>query len=147
MKTIRAREWMTRNPITVTSKTTLPDAHKLMTEKKIRRLPVVDNGKLVGIITRGDVRGAEPSGATTLSIYELHYPLSKLTVGEIMTKHPMTVFPETPVYEAAQLMLQHKVAGLPVVDDGRVVGILTESDIFRMVVKLWEQEPAQKVAA
>jgi CBS domain-containing protein len=134
------REWMSRNPVTCDSKTTLPEAHKLLMEKKIRRLLVVDHGKLVGIITRGDIRGAEPSGATTLSVWELHYLLAKLTIAEIMTRNPITIAPDTPVYQAAKIMLEKKIAGLPVVDDGHVVGIITESDIFRMVVKAWDDE-------
>ncbi|MBL8058772.1 MAG: CBS domain-containing protein [Anaerolineales bacterium] len=140
MKDTFVREWMTPDPVTVSSLTTLPEAHKLMAQRKIRRLLVVDDGRLVGIITRGDVRGAEPSGATTLSIYELNYLLAKLTIGAIMTRHPVTVGPDTPIREAARLMLEHKIAGLPVVADGRVVGIITESDIFRLVAKTWGAE-------
>ena len=140
MKNTFVRDWMTSNPVTCSSDTTLPDAHKIMTERKIRRLPVVDHGRLVGIVTRGDVRGAEPSGATTLSIYELNYLLAKLTIGSIMTKDPASVTPATPIREAAALMLEKKIAGLPVVENDRVVGIITESDIFRMVVKLWGEE-------
>lgn len=147
MKRTLVREWMTPDPVIISSKTTLPDAGQLMTERKIRRLPVVDNGRLVGIVTRGDIRGAQPSGATSLSIYEIHYLLAKLSVNEIMTRNPITVAPDAPIYEAARLMLQHKIAGLPVVEAGRVVGIITESHIFRMVVKVWEQESAQAPAA
>jgi CBS domain-containing protein len=131
---------MTRVPVTCTSRTTLPEAHKLLMEKRIRRLLVVDDGKLVGIITRGDIRGAEPSGATTLSVWELHYLLARLTIGEIMTRNPITVSPETPIYQAAKIMLDKKIAGLPVVEGHQVVGIITESDIFRLVVKAWDDE-------
>ncbi len=142
MKRTLVQEWMTPNPVTCPSNTSLPDVHKLMTERKIRRLLVVDDGQLVGIITRGDVRGAEPSGATTLSIYELNYLLAKLTVDHIMTRHPVTVTADTPIYAAAGLMLENKIAGLPVLSGGRVIGIITESDIFRMVVKAWSQADA-----
>lgn len=131
------RDWMTTNPITVLPKTTLPDAHKLMKESKIRRLPVVDHGHLTGIVTLGDVREAQPSNATSLSIFELHYLLSKLTVDKIMTREPITISPDAGVREAARLMLDHKIGGLPVVQDGRLVGIITESDIFRVLA----QEP------
>lgn len=144
MKDTFVREWMTANPVVVSSRTSLPEAHKLMTERKIRRLLVVDEGRLVGIITRGDVRGAQPSGATTLSIYELNYLLARLTLGEIMTKNPVSVTPDTPIREAARLMLEKKIAGLPVLEGDRVVGIITESDIFRFVVKAWEAEGAQR---
>lgn len=139
------RDWMTPNPITVNSRTPLPEAHQLMMTHRIRRLPVVDDGVLVGIVTRGDIRGAQPSEATSLSIYEIHYLLSRLTVGQIMSRPVITVAPDMTVQAAAALMLQHKIAGLPVVEDGRVVGIITESDIFRMVAQAWveEKEPME----
>ena len=136
METMVVKDWMTKNVVTATTHTTLPDAHKLMKEHKIRRLPVLDDhGHLVGIITRGDVREASPSDATTLSIYELNYLLAKLTVDKIMTKNPVTVTSDTLVKEAARLMLEHKIGGLPVVENSKVVGIITESDIFRVMVQ------------
>lgn len=132
---------MTPEVVVVTPDTTLPDAHRLMSENEIRRLPVVKNGRLVGIITRGDVRGAEPSEATSLSIWELNYLLARLKVKEIMTPNPVSVAPEATIREAAQLMLDNKISGLPVVDEGKgVVGIITESDIFRLVVSQWREE-------
>ena len=140
------RDWMTPDPITINPKTTLPEAHKLMREAHIRRLPVVDHGKLVGIVTLGDVREASPSDATTLSIYELNYLLSKLTIEKIMTREPYTIAPEATIREAAQLMLEHKLGGLPVVEQDRVVGIITESDIFRLLVQESALEPARSYA-
>jgi acetoin utilization protein AcuB len=116
-----------------------------MKEYSIRRLPVVENDKLVGMVTLGDVRGAEPSGATALSIWEINYLISKLRVEEIMTPDPVVVSEEAMVGEAAHLMLKYKISGLPVVDaEGILVGIITESDIFRMVVHDWlkEAEPS-----
>ena len=141
MKTELVKNWMTPDPICAAPDTSLPEAHQMMKDHRVRRLPVMDaQRKLVGIVTRGDIRGAEPSEATSLSIYEVHYLLSRLTLERIMTIDPVTVGPNTTVRQAAQLMLQHKIAGLPVVDGGRVVGIITESDIFRLVVKMWEAE-------
>ena len=141
MKTELVRSWMTPDPVCARPEMPLPEAHKLMKDHQIRRLPVVDQeGHLVGIVTRGDIRGAEPSQATSLSIYELNYLLSRLTLERIMTKDPITVIPDTTLGDAARLMLEHKIAGLPVVEGQRVVGIITESDIFRMVVATWEQE-------
>lgn len=140
MKTELVKDWMTPNPICITPETTLPEAHRIMKEHNIRRLPVVKDGKLLGIITRGDVRGAEPSEATSLSFFELNYLLSRLTVDRIMTHNPITIRPDETVYDAARLMLQNKIAGLPVVERGQLVGILTESDIFRMIVRMWEKE-------
>lgn len=128
------KDWMTPDPITIGPNTTLPEANRLMKECGIRRLPVVDNGRLVGIVTLGDVREASPSTATSLSIYELNYLLSRLTVEKIMTRDPITIAPETSLEAAARLMLEHKIGGLPVVDGAKVVGIITESDIFRLLV-------------
>jgi CBS domain-containing protein len=128
--------WMTEDVVTIAPDMPLPDVHKLMTEEEIRRLPVVDeHGKLVGIVTLGDVREAEPSSATSLSVWELNYLLSKLTVKEIMTKNPITVRNTATLGEAARTMLERRVGGLPVVDEhNKLVGIITESDIFSMVV-------------
>ena len=140
------RDWMTRNPITATPDTTLPDAHKLMKDHRIRRLLIVKDDQLVGIVTRGDVRGAEPSEATSLSIFELNYLIGKLTLDRIMTKDPLTVSPETTIGEAARLMLERKISGLPVLEGHRLVGIITESDIFRLVVKMWDQESRKEPA-
>jgi acetoin utilization protein AcuB len=141
MKCAMVRDWMTVNPITIGPETTLPEAHRLMMANSIRRLPVISDGQLVGIVTLGDVRGAEPSGATSLSIWEMNYLLSRLPVEEIMTPRPFTVSANGTLGEAAQMMLKYKISGLPVVDhSGALVGMITESDIFRMVVEDWLQE-------
>nr|MBN1228777.1 CBS domain-containing protein [Anaerolineae bacterium] len=128
------KDWMTTDPVTITDETTLPEAARLMKEKNIRRLPVVVDGRLVGIVTWGDIREASASDSTSLSKFELGYLLNKLTVGQIMTRSPITVRPLTTISRAAQLMLEHKIGGLPVMDHNRLVGIITESDIFRMLV-------------
>jgi acetoin utilization protein AcuB len=134
------KDWMTKDVITVRPDTTLPEAHRLMTEMKIRRLPVVKKGRLVGIITRGDVRGAEASEATSLSIWELNYLLSRLKIEKLMTRNPVTVSPGDTIGHAAELMLAHKISGLPVLDEaGQIVGIITESDIFRLIVSDWRE--------
>ncbi len=139
MKNELVREWMTADVITVTPDTTLPEADRLIVDNMIRRLPVVKNGKLVGICTYGDIREARPSPATSLSIWELNYLLSQLTIGEIMTTNSITISPEATIGEAARLMLKNQISGLPVVDlHNHLVGIITESDIFRMVVQQWE---------
>lgn len=138
------KEWMTPDPITICPETTLPEANRLMKECGIRRLPVVEHGHLVGIITLGDVREASPSNATSLSIYELNYLISRLTVGKMMTQDPVTITPDTSIEAAARLMLEHKIGGLPVVEGTKVVGIITESDIFRLLVT--EGEPRHSFA-
>lgn len=139
MKQFLVADWMTKDVVTATPDTTLPEAHRLMTEHKIRRLPIIDrNGRLVGIVTRGDIRGAEPSAATSLSIWELNYLLARLKIAEIMTADPVTIRPEATIQEAAQLMMDKKISGLPVLGrNGQVVGIITESDIFRLIVTEW----------
>jgi len=148
MKKELVRNWMTQDVVTVKPSTTLPEAHQIMMDEEIRRLPVVDdNGVLVGIVTLGDVRGAQPSPATSLSIWELNYLLSSLIVEKIMTPKPMTITPEATIGAAARTMLEHRISGLPVVDEnGKLAGIITESDIFSMVViHEWsegEAEPA-----
>jgi acetoin utilization protein AcuB len=140
MKTIiRVKEWMTTPVISVEADTPVADAYNIMMERSIRRLPVVQNGKIVGIVTLGDLREARPSSATSLSIYELNYLLSKLTVDKVMTHNPFTMSPETPIQLAAKMMMDRKVGGLPVADEeGNLVGIITESDIFSMLVDQWE---------
>jgi acetoin utilization protein AcuB len=128
------RDWMAPNPITIDSKTTVPSAHKLMKEYSIRRLPVVERERLVGIVTLGDLRGAEPSDVNLLSKYELKDLQAKQTVEEIMTWEPIAANPDMTLQQAARLMMTHRIAGLPVVQDDKLVGIITESDIFRAMV-------------
>jgi len=127
--------WMTAPAKVIAITTPVLEAYNMMMQWGIRRLPVVEGERLVGIVTLGDLREARPSPATSLSVYELNYLLSKLTVGEVMTHNPFTVTPNTTIKEAAGIMLSRKVSGLPVVDDdGRPIGIITESDLFRVLV-------------
>lgn len=143
MRLYNVRDWMTPDPITIGPKTTLNTAYIIMKDYAIRRLPVIDDGVLVGIVTWGDLREASASDATSLSIWELNYLLSKLTVDDFMTRDVYTIHAENTIHDAAKLMMEHKLSGLPVVDDaGTVVGIITESDIFRMVVQQWEEAEA-----
>ena len=139
MKQELVRKWMTPDPIKISIDASLTDAHELLQEYDIRRLPVVDKqGHLIGIVTLGDVREASPSDATSLSIWEVHYLLAKLKIREIMTPDPITIYTTDTIADAANVMLEHKISGLPVVDpDGRLVGVITESDIFRLVVQAW----------
>ncbi len=132
------REWMSSPVLTIRSEAAISLAHSMMKENKVRRLTVVDElERLVGILTIGDVREASPSDATTLSIWELNYLWAQLTVGKIMSHDVVVVKPDDTIFEAAKLMLDHKISGLPVVDEtGKLIGIITESDIFRMVVRL-----------
>ena len=144
------RDWMSRDVITVDADTLLSEADALMAGHMIRRLPVLDNGRLVGIVTYGDVRSARPSTAKSMNIWEMQFLLSQLVVAEIMSINPVTIIQDATVGEAAQLMLKHRVGGLPVVDTaGVLVGIITESDIFRLVVRDWlrsEGDPPEPFA-
>jgi acetoin utilization protein AcuB len=130
---MRIRDVMTKNPITVESETLVLEAQKIMREKNIRRLLIVDKGKLTGIVTQHDLLAASPSPATSLSVYELNYLLSKMKVKEIMKKNPITVTPDTPFEEALSVGQEKKIGSFPVVDDGKLVGIATESDIVRVL--------------
>ena len=146
MKTELVQDWMSDKLITVTPDTTLPEADKLMRDRGIRRLPVVENGRLVGLITSTDVRDANPSDATSLSIWEMNYLLSQLKVREIMAEELITVAGDASISEAAQLMLLNKIGGLPVLDEaGNLIGIITESDIFRLVVQAWARRDDEAV--
>ncbi len=128
---------MTVNPITVTVDATLPDIARLMHDKKIRRVPVMDkNGNLTGIISDRDVRENMPSPATTLSKWEINTLLDKLTAAEIMTSPVLVTAPDCPLEEAARVLLERKIGALPVVRDGELVGIVTETDFFRAFVDM-----------
>jgi acetoin utilization protein AcuB len=132
---VLVREWMSNPVISTTPDALISNAHEVMKAHDVRRLPVLKNDKLVGIVTIGDVREASPSDATTLSIWELNYLWAQLNVERIMSHGVLTVHPTTPILDAAELMLNQKVSGLPVVSEsGELVGMITESDIFKMLV-------------
>ena len=132
---MRIRDMMTKNPVTVDSETLVMDAQKIMKENNVRRLPVVDKGKLLGIVTKHDILEASPSPATSLSVHELNYLLSKMKVKEIMKKNPLTLTPDTPFEEALKIGQEKKIGSFPVVENGKLVGIATESDIVRFLTR------------
>jgi acetoin utilization protein AcuB len=132
---MRIKDVMTKNPITVDSETLVLDAQKIMKERNIRRLPIVDKGKLVGIVTQHDLLEAAPSPATSLSVHELNYLLSKMKVKEIMKKNPVTIPPDTPFEDALKMGQEKKIGSFLVVEDGKLVGITTESDIVRFLTR------------
>ena len=132
------QNWMTTDVVSVGPDTSLLKVGKLMKDHHIRRIPVVDEqGQVVGIISDRDVRDASPSKATTLDMYEMHYLLAELKAKNIMTPKPITVKPSDTVEQAALIMLDHKVGGLPVVDDGgKLVGIISDHDVFKALVDI-----------
>lgn len=132
------REWMTKNVVTVKPETSMLKASKLMKDYDIRRLPVVDDkGVVIGIVSDRDIKEASPSNATTLDAHELYYLLSELKIKSIMTANPITIREDSTVGAAAILMEQKAIGGLPVVDDaGRVVGIVTDHDIFKLLTDI-----------
>jgi acetoin utilization protein AcuB len=126
------KDWMTREPITITDETSMIKAIHIMKQHRFRRLPVLHQGRLVGMVTDRDLKEASPSKATTLDVHELYYLLAELQVKEIMTRNPLSVLQEDTVEHAAQLMLENTISGLPVLDaNGELVGIITQSDVFR----------------
>ncbi len=130
-------ERMTRNPVTILETASIDDGIHLMRERRVRRLPVLDSsGKMVGIVSDKDLLHAAPSPATSLSVYELHYLLARLTIKQVMSSPVISVTADTPIEEAAAVMADHKIGGLPVVEGGALVGIITETDIFKILVEL-----------
>ncbi|MBC7234712.1 MAG: CBS domain-containing protein [Chloroflexi bacterium] len=131
------KERMSRHPITIKPETSLYDALRIMRESKIRRLPVLDeDGKLVGIVLEKDLLYASPSPATSLSVYELNYLISRIKVEDLMTKNVITVAEDCPLEEAARIMVDNDIGGLPVMRGDTLVGMITESDLFKIFLEL-----------
>jgi acetoin utilization protein AcuB len=130
-------KWMTPNVITIDKNESLGTALRLMRENRIRRLPVVSKGKLVGIVSDRDLKGALPSQATSLDVWELHGLLDRLRIADIMTRKVITTTPDATIERVALVMLEKKIEGLPVLDAaGDIVGIVTEGDIFRALTEV-----------
>lgn len=130
------RDFMTENLIVASPDTKIFDAVELMNKNDIHRLPVLDNGKLVGIITEGTIQEAMPSKATSLSVYEMNYLLNKTTVKDVMIKNVATIGPSAQLEDAIAEMRQRNVGVLPVLDNGQLVGIITNNDIFDAFLKI-----------
>src|SRR5678815_5149893 len=126
---------MTAKPITIDPEMPMLQARQRMADARIRHLVVVDDARVVGIVTDRDIRLNLPSPATSLSVWELNYLLPQLTVGGVMSKTVIVVEPDRPVAEAARIMMDHKIGALPVVEEGRLVGIITESDFVRAMAR------------
>ena len=136
------KDRMTPNPVTITPDTSFPDAFRILQEKKIRHLPVVEEGKLIGIVTRTDLLHASPSAATSLSVFEINYLLANLHIKEVMVSPPITVPEDDPLEEAARVMVNKKIGCLPVMRNGDMVGMLTETDLFETFVEILGGEKA-----
>jgi acetoin utilization protein AcuB len=131
------RDRMTPNPTTATEDMSFEEALHIMKEKKIRRLPVVNkSGRLCGIVVQKDLFSASPSTATSLSVFEVHYLLSKLKIKEVMIKKVVTVGDDCPLEEAARIMVDHQIGCLPITKEGKLLGIITETDIFKTFVEI-----------
>lgn len=132
------RDRMSSPAVTVTADTPFQDALSLMRDRKFRRLPVVnEHGHLVGIVSERDLLHAAPSPATSLSVWEVNYLLWKLQIKDVMTENVITVSPETPIEDAAQIMTTRRIGGLPVLDKhGAVLGLITETDVFHAFTEL-----------
>jgi acetoin utilization protein AcuB len=129
-------ERMSHPVITISPDLPIVDALNLMKRERIRRAPVVKEGNLVGIVSDKDLLNASPSPVTSLSVWEMNYLLSKITVKEVMTKKVISVLEHTPIEEAARIMVDNKIGGLPVLRDGELVGIITETDLFKIFLEL-----------
>ena len=134
------RDWMTPNPLTVTSNVTIPEAYWMMVKQKIRRLLVVDDEDLVGVITIDDLRQKIPFTTFSLDAVRASDALTHYPIGKIMSLNPKTISLDIPLVKAAQLMLENNISTLPVMDDDKLVGIITESDIFHAFVEFAEEK-------
>lgn len=143
----QVKDWMNSHVITVSGSSTLPDAYWLMLENDVRRLPVVEDGVLVGIVTMEDLRRMDPIEAAGYDIIRISNMLAKLPIRQLMTKNPKTIAPTESLVKAAQLMLRNKISTLPVLDGDELVGIITERDIFRAFVESEEQREQVERAA
>lgn len=137
------KDRMTIDPVTVTPETSFPEAFQLIRERGIRHLPVVDEeGKLIGVVARADLLHATPSTTTTLSVFEMNFLVANLHVREVMSTPPVTVSEDAPLEEAARVLVEKKIGCLPVMRDGELAGLITETDIFEVFVEILGGEEA-----
>jgi CBS domain-containing protein len=129
------RRWMSSPALLVDESMPLPDVRQRLKQQFVRRLPVVNAaGQLVGIVTEGDINRVSDSHITDVRDYSLYHRVADLPIGEVMTRTVVTVTPDTPILDVARLLLRHRIGGVPVVEDGRIIGMITESDLFRLIV-------------
>jgi CBS domain-containing protein len=129
------RSWMSSPALVVDELTLLPDVRQRLKQQRVRRLPVLNaSGQLVGIVTEGDINRVSDSHITDVRDYSLYHRVADLPIREIMTRTVVTVTPDTPILVVARLLLEHRIGGVPVLEDGQVIGMITESDLFRLIV-------------
>jgi acetoin utilization protein AcuB len=132
------KDRMTKHPLTISKDTSISATHRYMQEQQVRHLPVVDKaGRMVGLVTEDDLLKAEPSSATSLSVWEIHSLLDRVKVSDVMVRDVIKTAEDIPIEEAAHLMLEHKIGCLPVMRGDKLVGIITESDLFRTFMELF----------
>ncbi len=129
-------DWMTKKVFTITPEESISEAIKMLREKGIKHLPVIKTARLKGILSDRDIKDFSPSSATTLDIYELHYLLARTKVKEVMKTKVFTTSADTPIEEAARIMYDHDIGSLPVLDQSRLIGIISDRDIFRALVDI-----------
>ena len=133
------RQWMSNPAIVAPETMTLPETRRLMRQQRIRRLPVVDaDGQLVGIVTEGDINRVSDSHVTDVRDFNLYHRIADLPIHDVMTHDVVTVSPDTSIGEVAQQLLDHRIGGVPVIEQGRIVGVITESDLFRVIVTTYQ---------
>jgi acetoin utilization protein AcuB len=130
------KERMSKPVITIKPDLPIMEALNLMRKEGIRRTPIVDKGKMIGIVSDKDLLNASPSDATSLSVWEINYLLARVPVSDVMTKKVLTVEEETPIEEVARIMADNKIGGIPVMREDRLVGLITETDIFKIFLEL-----------
>ena len=141
-------ERMSSPVISVTPETPIHDALVMFKKEHIRRAPVIKDGKLVGIVSQGDLLNASPSPVSSLSVWEMNYLISKVTVKQVMTKKVKSIDVNTPIEEAARIMADSKIGGMPVMRSGVIAGMITETDLFKILLELMgAREKAIRVSA
>jgi acetoin utilization protein AcuB len=141
MTSPRVRDWMTRHPVTIPRGLSILKTHALMDEEQVNRLLVLDDdGSLLGIVTSGDVREALPSPVSSLEPYERREALDEIPIEEMISDDLITIHPDATIQEAADLMFSNKIGGLPVIDDDRLVGVITQSDLLRGLVRMLDEQ-------
>ena len=141
-------ERMSHPVISVSPETPIHDALVMFKKEHIRRAPVIRDGKLVGIVSESDLLNASPSTVTSLSVWEINYLISKVTVKQVMSKKVKTIDVNTPIEEAARIMADSKIGGVPVMRSGVIAGIITETDLFKIFLELMgAREKAIRVTA